>query len=80
MLASDLSGNPPALIITAEYDPLVDEAAAYADRLSEAGCTVEYTCYPGVVHGFMSMAGGIPEGYRALDQAAEFLRTEMGGG
>jgi acetyl esterase len=77
MLASDLSGNPPALIITAEYDPLVDEGAAYADRLNEAGCRVEYACYPGVVHGFMSMAGGIPEGYRALDHAADFLRAEM---
>jgi len=54
MLAGDLSNLPPALILTAEYDPLRDEGQAYADRLREAGIEVVYACYPGMVHGFFS--------------------------
>jgi len=77
MLAQDLRDNCPALVITAEYDPLVDESAAYADRLVAAGCEVEYVCYPGMVHGFTNMAGGIPEGYVALDRAAAFLKSQF---
>jgi acetyl esterase len=55
LIAPDVSRLPPALIITAGYDPLVDEGKAYADRLAAAGVPVTYKCYEGMVHGFINM-------------------------
>jgi acetyl esterase len=72
--AQDLSGLPPALVIAAGHDPLVDEGKAYADRLAAASVPVTYTCYEGVVHGFVSMAGAIDAGHTAIAEAAAALK------
>ena len=71
--AEDLAGLPPALIIAAEYDSLRDEAEAYARRLGAAGVEARYRCYPGMIHGFLQMAGLVAEAQQAIDEIAAFL-------
>lgn len=75
--ASDLSGLPPALVITAGHDPLVDEGKAYADRLAASGVVTTYTCYPGLIHGFLTMAGTVRDANRAIEQIAAALLQAM---
>jgi acetyl esterase len=70
-------GVAPALVITAEYDPLRDEGEAYAERLRAAGVAATATRYEGMIHGFFSMGDMIPEGKAAVDEAAEALRTAL---
>ena len=74
MQASDLSNLPPALILTAEYDPLRDEGEEYGRRLQEAGVPVIIRRYAGMVHGFFGMGMVIDEAARAVAETAQTLR------
>jgi len=67
--AADLSGLPPAFVLTAQYDPLRDQGIAYADALRDAGNAVEMTMYEGLFHGFFSMFDLIDAGKAAFDDA-----------
>lgn len=74
LLTQNLGGLPPALVITAECDPLCDEGAAYARRLQEAGVPTTYSCYDGMMHGFFGMPAGLDKAQRAVAEASTALR------
>lgn len=74
LFAKDLSGLPPALVITAGFDALRDEGRAYADKLAEARVPVRYQCIDGAMHGFFSFGGVFRHAARAVDDVAAALR------
>lgn len=77
LLASDLAGLPPALILVGAYDVLRDDGAVYGDRLAEAGVPVTLVEYRGLSHGFINMAATLRAGRLALDQVSSALRHEL---
>jgi acetyl esterase len=78
MRAPDLTGVAPALVLTAEYDPLRDEGEAYARRLQEAGVPVETHRYDGMVHAFFGLSAAFDASRDALNRAGAALRRAFG--
>ena len=71
---SDLAGAPPAVVVTAGFDPLRDQGNAYAAKLVEAGVDVDHMEYAGMFHGFFSMDAGLNVASEAQDQVAAALK------
>jgi acetyl esterase len=74
MLRENLAGLPPALVIAAQFDPLVDECEAYAARLEQAGVATRYVCFPGMIHPFFTLGGVIDDAAKAEDLIADEMR------
>lgn len=75
LLAADLSGLPPALVILAEYDVLRSEGEQYADRLQETGIPTQQIIYPGMIHGFVSRVAMFDLAQQAVQQIAGTLQS-----
>ncbi|MBV9749608.1 MAG: alpha/beta hydrolase [Acetobacteraceae bacterium] len=73
----DLRDMPPALITAAGFDPLRDQAYAYAAALRRAGVRASVWLEPGLIHGFADFAGAVPEARRAVDRFTTRLRTAL---
>jgi acetyl esterase len=77
LFAKDVGALPPALVITAGFDPLRDEGTAYADKMRAAGVVVEHVNVESMVHGFFNMAGSLREPTRVLGLAADRLKAGL---
>jgi acetyl esterase len=75
--AASLSGLPPALILTAEFDPLRDEGEAYAEALTAAGGTAKAKRYDGMIHGFFQLGGVVDRNNELMNDCAGALRTAL---
>jgi acetyl esterase len=78
LVADDLSGLPPATVVTASHDPLRDEGIAYAEKLAAAGVEVRHRNYEGYTHAFLSWGGYIDAAFDGLDFCAEGIRAAFG--
>ena len=77
LLRDDLAGLPPALVLTAGYDPLRDEGLQYSQRLSEAGNRATHLCFERQIHGFITMGRVIDEANAAVALCAAALRDVL---
>ena len=77
-MRSDLDNLPPTLLITAERDPLRDDGANYAARLSQHDNTVQYSLYAGACHGFVGLQGPNPHHNKAVDEISAWLTALFG--
>jgi acetyl esterase len=75
--AEDLSGLPPAYIITAEHDPLRDEGFAYAERLRDARVPVEHRHYGSQIHGFFTFTGVLDDADKAVSDVGSAIRSAV---
>lgn len=79
LLAKSLAKLPPAYLITAGYDPLVDEGRAYAERMAKEGVDVSYREYPDMVHGFILFGGVVDTANAAVEECCGKLRNAFAG-
>ena len=79
LLAPDLSNLPPALVQSAELDPIRDDAARYAEALDRAGTPVRYTEYVRAPHGYLSIPGAVRGARQAIAEMVTELRTHLDG-
>ena len=75
--ASDLSNLPPAVVMTAEYDPLRDEGEDYAARLIKAGVPTQCIRWPGLIHGFFAQSHTVPAALPPMERACAALRDAL---
>ncbi|MFC7335501.1 alpha/beta hydrolase [Rhodocista pekingensis] len=73
--AQDLSGLPPTVLVTAGFDPLLDEGRAFAGRLAETGVPVLHSCHRDMVHGFITMGGALAAANQAIAEIARGLAS-----
>lgn len=78
MRARDLSGLPPAYVLTCGFDPLRDEGQAYAKRLEQAGVKVEQVCHDDMIHGFLLLRGLLPEADEAIAACGRAVGRALG--
>ena len=77
LLAPDVSRLPPAVVITAGFDPLVEEGEEYAQRLVGAGVPVTVRRFTGQIHAFITMGRMIPDAYAAVEEIAIAIRARL---
>ena len=77
LLAQSLASLPPAFVITAGYDPLLDEGRAYADRLRHEGVKVDHHNYTDMIHGFITLGRVLDTANAALADCARALRDSL---
>ena len=77
LLHTNHAGLPPALVLTAGYDPLRDEGAAYAERLTNAGNRASYVCFERQIHGFITMGRVLDEAHTAVALCAAELKRAL---
>ncbi len=78
LLAEDLAGVAPAVVLTCEYDLLRAEGDEYAQRLEAAGVPVAHRAYPGLVHGVLGMGSLVPAAQALMDECCTALRRSLG--
>jgi len=79
LLAKSLAHLPPAYVLTAGYDPLVDEGRAYAERLAKEGVDVAYREYPDMIHGFLLFGGVVDTANAAVEECCAKLKNAFAG-
>jgi acetyl esterase len=75
LLAKDFTGLPPAYVLTAGYDPLMDEGAAYARKLEDANVAVDQRYYPGQIHGFLTIGTNFTTTGTAIADIGQWMKT-----
>jgi cation diffusion facilitator CzcD-associated flavoprotein CzcO/acetyl esterase/lipase len=75
--ATELGGLPPAIVLTAQHDPLRDEGEAYAERLAQAGARVEHRRFDDQMHGFFMLGDALPGSAEGLDFVVDAIDREL---